>query len=161
MIAIISDSHDNLHALRQMVEIFNTLRCSLVIHAGDFVAPFAARELRLLRCPLRAVFGNCDGEKEGLKKAIEGGGWIQDAPYEFEADGLKIHLRHVPFPHKPGLHIKPDINIYIFGHTHKPTITQKGNLLILNPGEAGGWLSGRSSYLLLDPETKMATLHFL
>jgi len=32
MIAIISDSHDNLPALRQMVAIFNELSCSVVIH---------------------------------------------------------------------------------------------------------------------------------
>ncbi|OQX55675.1 MAG: hypothetical protein B5M54_01520 [Candidatus Aminicenantes bacterium 4484_214] len=161
MIAIISDSHDNLPALRQMVAIFNELSCSLVIHAGDFVAPFAARELRRLRCPLRAVFGNCDGEKQGLITAIEGGGLIQDAPYEFSVEGLKIHLRHIPLAPETDSIARSDIDVYIFGHTHKPSIASKGPLLILNPGEAGGWLTGKSSYLLLDPKTKKATLHYL
>ena len=43
MIGIMSDSHDNLDAVNIAVQIFNSHECRLVIHAGDFVAPFSAR----------------------------------------------------------------------------------------------------------------------
>ena len=161
MIGLISDSHDNLEALRQIVDIFNTLECSLVIHAGDFVAPFAARELSRLRCPLQAVFGNCDGEKEGLIKAIKGWGHIQPAPAEFNAAGLKFHLRHIPLPPEHLTSLRGKVDVYLFGHTHKPMVEEKEGLLVVNPGEAGGWLSGKCSYALLDPDTRKVTLHYL
>mgnify|MGYP000362668190 CR=1 FL=1 len=161
MIGLLSDSHDNLNALKQIVDIFNTLGCSLVIHAGDFVAPFAARELSRLNCPFRAVFGNCDGEKEGLKKAIDGWGIIQPAPYEFTAAGLKFHLRHIALPEEEQHILQGKVDVYLFGHTHKPFVEEKGDFLIINPGEAGGWLSGKCSYALLDPATKKVTIHYL
>ena len=83
MIGIMSDSHDNLDAIKLAVELFNKLRCELVIHAGDFIAPFAAHELSKLNCPVKAVFGNCDGEKKGLEKAFQSIGEIKEAPFIF------------------------------------------------------------------------------
>ena len=43
-------------------------------------------------------------------------------------------------------------DIIIFGHTHKPVSQREGNTLLLNPGETGGWLTGKSTAALLDPE---------
>ncbi len=63
MIGIMSDSHDNLDAIKQAVRLFKEIKCDFIIHAGDFVAPFAAKELEGLSCQVKAVFGNCDGEK--------------------------------------------------------------------------------------------------
>jgi len=60
MIGLMSDSHDNLIAINKAISLFNQVDCSLVIHAGDIIAPFAARELRKLKCPVKAVFGNCE-----------------------------------------------------------------------------------------------------
>ena len=45
MIGVMSDSHDNVDAVRAAVEVFKSAGCKLVIHAGDFVAPFAARRI--------------------------------------------------------------------------------------------------------------------
>jgi len=75
-----SDSHDNLIAINKAISLFNQVDCSLVIHAGDIIAPFAARELRKLKCPVKAVFGNCDGEKEGLIKVFKDLGEINASP---------------------------------------------------------------------------------
>ena len=83
MIGILSDSHDNLTRVREAVRLFNDAGCDLVIHAGDFVAPFTVDELRNLRAPVKAVFGNCDGEKAGLAKAFEGLGELREAPLKF------------------------------------------------------------------------------
>ena len=83
MIGVMSDSHDNREAIKQAVSIFNSAECELVIHAGDFVAPFAALELANLTCRVKAVFGNCDGEKQGLTRAIQHFGEIQEAPFLF------------------------------------------------------------------------------
>ncbi|MBS3813049.1 metallophosphoesterase family protein, partial [Candidatus Bipolaricaulota bacterium] len=41
----------------------------------------------------------------------------------------------------------PDVIVY--GHTHKIDV-QQGKPLVINPGEAGGWLTGRSTVAILD-----------
>jgi predicted phosphodiesterase len=52
MIGILSDTHDNLNAIRRAVSFFRDAGCRLIIHAGDFVAPFAAKELAAANCPV-------------------------------------------------------------------------------------------------------------
>jgi len=176
VIGILADSHDNLIALRLAVRLFNDAKCSLVIHAGDVVAPFAARELRDLACPIKAVFGNCDGEKPGLVKAFQGMGEVAEAPFVFEHDGLRFLVSHMDAPVEGYLKRRretggkgmlsagrkgrgrvpralfPDqsYDVLVFGHTHKAEVRREGSVVVVNPGEAGGWLHGKSTVALLD-----------
>jgi len=156
-IGILADTHDNLTALRRAVDLFRGLGCELVIHAGDFVAPFAAREMEKSACPVRAVFGNCDGERRGLKTVLAPLGGIHDEPFLFEYLGksfLLVH-RHEKLAEHLAKH-SPDFLIY--GHTHKPEVRRAGNTLVINPGEACGWLSGRSTVSVLDLESQKAEI---
>lgn len=147
-----SDSHDNLDAVKKVVRFFKDTNCELVIHAGDFVAPFAAKELGHLLCPVKAVFGNCDGEKKGLEKAIKPFGEIKEAPFVFSHADRSMLITHI--------HVSVDrlaasgrYQAIFFGHTHKPEIRTAHNTLLVNPGETGGWLSGKSTVAVLDPKT--------
>lgn len=149
MIGVMSDSHDNITQLRKAVELFKNAKCELVLHAGDVVAPFAARELVALGCPIKAVFGNCDGEKQGLEMALEKFGEIQDAPLLLTHGGRRILLVHYHFS-VATYASSGKYDVVIFGHTHKPDIRREGKTLILNPGEAGGWLTGKSTVALLN-----------
>ncbi len=151
MIGVMSDSHDNLTMIRRAVSIFNEASCDLVVHAGDIVAPFAIKELAALDCRVKAVYGNVDGEKPGLKMAIEPFGEIQEAPSVFSHAGREILLCHVNFP-VPEYVASGRYDIVIFGHTHKAEIRRQGKTLAVNPGETGGWLTGKSSVALIDPE---------
>lgn len=151
MIGVMSDSHDNVTQIRKAVSLFKDAGCDLVVHAGDVVAPFAARELSALGCPVKAVFGNCDGEKQGLEAALEKFGEIKDAPLIIEHAGRRILLVHYHFS-VATYAASEKYNIVIFGHTHKPIAQKEGKTLLLNPGEAGGWLTGKSTVALLDPE---------
>ena len=157
MIGVMSDSHDNRDAIKQAVRLFNSMDCELVIHAGDFVAPFAASELAKLNCRVKAVFGNCDGEKQGLTRAIQHFGDIREAPFVFEWKGVKYLLSHLDFPLKSYLNqYGPDV--LFFGHTHKPEVRFQGNTLLVNPGETGGWVTGKYTVALLDPAEKTAEI---
>jgi putative phosphoesterase len=157
MIGILSDSHDNLTRVREAVRLFNDAGCSLVIHAGDFVAPFTVDELRNLRAPVKAVFGNCDGERAGLAKAFEGLGELREAPLKFSHAGLRFLVCHLDSP--VGLHLASKAyDVVVFGHTHKPRAERRGGVLLVNPGETGGWLSGRSTIALLDPAALAAEI---
>lgn len=152
MIGIMADSHDNLQSIKLAVRLFNKTGCSLVIHAGDFVAPFAARELANLTCSVKAVFGNCDGEKKGLEKAFHSLGEIKKPPLTLNHDGLNFMVTHI-LADQGSYPASDKYNVIIFAHTHKPEIRHKKKTLLINPGEAGGWVSGKSTVALLDPKT--------
>lgn len=146
MIGLMSDSHDHLPAIRRAVDLFNRVGCSLVIHAGDVVAPFAARELRNLRCPVKAVFGNCDGEKEGLTTVFQEFGQIAAGPLLFSHDHLRFYVSHYPLEQPPA-----EVDVVVFGHTHRAQVNRDGNLVVVNPGEVCGWVKGVSTVAILDP----------
>lgn len=160
MIGIMADSHDNLRAIKKAVRLFDEERCSLVVHAGDFVAPFAAREMQSLKCPVKAVFGNCDGEKQGLKKAFQSLGEIREAPLTFKHKDLYFLVVHLDFPLEPHLS-SGEYDVLVFAHTHKSEIRKEEKTLLINPGETGGWLSGKSTVALLDPKTLFAQIKTL
>ena len=150
MIGILSDSHDNLTRVREAVRLFNDAGCDLVIHAGDFVAPFAVEELRGLRAPVKAVYGNCDGERAGLARAFAGLGEIRAAPLRFTHARLRFAVCHLDGAAGKLADAK-GCDVVVFGHTHRPLAERRDGVLLVNPGEAGGWLRGRSTVALLDP----------
>lgn len=150
MIGILSDTHDNLNRVREAVRLFNDAGCDLVIHAGDFVAPFTVEELRNLKAPVRAVFGNCDGEKAGLARAFQGLGEIREAPFAFLHAGLRFVVAHLEGAAAP-FFVARTCDVIISGHTHRPEVETRDGILSVNPGETGGWLRGKSTIALLDP----------
>jgi len=156
MIGIMSDSHDNLAAINKAVGIFNQADCSLVIHAGDIIAPFAAQVLRKLKCPVKAVFGNCDGEKEGLIKVFKDLGEIKPAPFRFIQDNRCFIVSHYPLED-----VQQEVDIIVFGHTHRSQVSQQGELLVINPGETGGWVKGVCTVVLLEAEKMSADIIIL
>jgi putative phosphoesterase len=157
MIGILSDTHDNLTRVREAVRLFNDSGCDLVIHAGDFVAPFTVDELRNLRAPVRAVFGNCDGERAGLAQAFQGVSEIREAPFTFLHGGIRFAVVHLDGPVDRLVQAKT-CDIVVFGHTHRPLVEIRDGVLIVNPGEAGGWLRGKSTVALLDPASMTAEI---
>jgi putative phosphoesterase len=146
-IGIISDTHDNLPNVRKATDIFNECQVSLVIHCGDFVAPFTLTAFKNLQCPLIGVFGNCDGEKDYLLTQAEKLKFsIYEPPYITTINNKRILVTHKPIP------LSEDIDILIYGHTHKPEVKyqQKNSKLIINPGEALGWLFNDATIAILD-----------
>ena len=151
LIGIMSDTHDNLPAIAKAVELFNKEKVDLVLHAGDYVAPFVKKELSKLNAPLKGVFGNNDGEREGLKRAIG----IEDEILELEADGLKIVLLHGTNEKIVEAFIRSQLyDVVIRGHTHKYEIRETGRSIVLNPGEVCGYVSGVKSVAFLDTRNR-------
>jgi len=150
-IGIISDTHDNLPKIREAVRIFNEQKVDLVIHAGDFIAPFAINPLSELRCEYIGVFGNNDGEKFGLTKISQGR--ITPAPRPVELGDRKVLILHEP-NEIDALSKSQVYDMIIYGHTHKPVNEKHGKTLVINPGECGGWLTGKSTIALADLDWK-------
>ena len=121
-IGVISDTHGLLRP-----EAFRALKNShLIIHAGDIGHPDILTQLNTL-APVLAVKGNNDR-----------GAWADSLP---ETESTTIHGRHIfvihdikQFKTDP---IHSPFTIVISGHSHKPTVTERNNILFLNPGSAG------------------------
>jgi len=147
-IGIISDSHDNLPKIEKAVKLFNKQKVGFVLHAGDFVAPFTILKLKTLRCDWRGIFGNNDGERTGLARISEGK--IQEGPLRITLNNQKVTLVHDINTINPDAE---DAALVVFGHTHKLQILKKDSKLLINPGEAGGWLTGESTVAIVDLTT--------
>jgi len=147
LIGVLSDTHDNLPKVRDALDVFRQRGVEHVLHAGDLVAPFTMRVLVRSGLPLVAVFGNNDGERKGLSKACE---TIYEGPHVMQLAGRRIVLAHEPETLVPEVTAGADLIIH--GHNHIPGV-EAGLPKILNPGECGGWLSGKCTAAVVDLAT--------
>jgi len=151
MVGIISDTHDHRANIANAVETFNRAGCSLVIHGGDYVAPFTVREFEKLSCPFVGVFGNNDGERRGLTALFSKIGALHDAPHEFTHASKRFAIMHEPV-YLDDYKNNSDFDVVVYGHLHEIDI-REGKPLVINPGESCSWLSGRSTVVILDLST--------
>ncbi len=156
LIGILSDSHDNVPYLNKAVEIFNQRQVRLVLHAGDFVSGFTSKPFSNLKCKFRGVFGNNDGDKLFLKDKFKNIGEIYEGIYEDVIDDKRIILFHRETLVEE-LAQSGKYDIIIYGHTHKVDL-REGNPFIINPGECGGWITGKSTIAVLDTEKMKAEI---
>src|SRR5262245_13941784 len=121
-VGVISDTHGLVRP-----EALTALAGSdLIIHAGDVGKPEVLRALEQL-APTFAVRGNVDN-----------GPWSDLLPEELDVPvgGLRFRVMH----RIADLKIDPAtarIAAVIYGHSPKPAIDWRGDLLLLNPGSAG------------------------
>ncbi len=158
-IGVMSDSHDNVPMIKKAVELFNNESVELVIHAGDFIAPFSVAALSDLKCRVVGVFGNNDGERIGVAKRFEAVGDIHPNLASVEVGGRKIAAMHYPELAEP-IAKSGEYDIVIYGHTHEIDV-RKEESLILNPGETGGWTTGKCTVAIVDLETLEAEIREL
>jgi uncharacterized protein len=118
-IGVISDTHGLLRP--EAVEALKG--CDRIIHAGDVGSPYILEQLRRV-APVVAVRGNVDK-----------GGWAQALPWSesVELDGHAIYVLHI----LEDLPVPDGISAVVYGHSHKPSIEERGGVLYLNPGSAG------------------------
>lgn len=152
-IGILSDSHDNVPAIKAAVDRCRAAGIAQLLHAGDFIAPFALLPLAEAGAPVTAVFGNNDGERVGLARIAAERGWTLGAKFAFgEVGGLRFALHHEPEPVE-ALAASGLYDLVVYGHTHARDIRTVGRTLIVNPGEVGGWLTGERGLVILDTAT--------
>ncbi|MFH1622483.1 MAG: metallophosphoesterase [Candidatus Omnitrophota bacterium] len=157
ILGIIADSHDNLPKLKKAVTLFNKKNVSLVLHAGDYVAPFSVGIIENnLNCEYMGIFGNNDGERDGLFNRSKGK--INNNFLELDKFGKNIFMIH----DFSKIKVDPrNYDIVIYGHTHKAKIENNEKAWIINPGECGGWLTGSSTVATFDLIGNTAKIHRL
>jgi putative phosphoesterase len=147
-----SDTHDRVPLIDAAIKRLNEEKVELVFHAGDYVAPFVAARFKELKAPLIGVFGNNDGDTNGLKKRFAELGADIRGRFAFESiDGLSIALLHGDDTELMRSLLELESHdVLICGHSHDAKSYRKGGMLLINPGEVCGYLSGKSTVAVLD-----------
>jgi hypothetical protein len=121
-IGLISDTHgllrpEALTALAGVEEI---------IHAGDIGTREILEGLRAV-APVQAVRGNNDI-----------GPWADELPLRLllTRGGVRIQVLH-DVSELTGDRAEGSFDVIVAGHSHKPGVTERGRILLVNPGSAG------------------------
>jgi hypothetical protein len=121
-VGVISDTH----GLVRPEALAALTGSALIIHAGDVGGREVLERLETV-APVVAVRGNNDG-----------GAWARSLPEHetVEIGGLRLHVLH----DLGDLDLDPgaaDVHAVIAGHSHRPRIEYRNDVLFLNPGSAG------------------------
>jgi len=122
LVGLISDTHGLTRP-----EALDALRHSdLIVHCGDIGNPSVLEALRSL-APVRAIRGNNDR-----------GAWAASLP---ASDVVEVGAHTIYVLHDLAeLDLDPaaaGVTAVVSGHSHKPVIQKKGEILFVNPGSAG------------------------
>lgn len=158
LVAIISDSHDNILGLRWAKNTIEKIGAEALIHLGDVVAPFSLLELKDLNVGIKhLVLGNNDGEKIVMKRVCDKLGFnLHEGVSEIVIDNRSFIIFHgfgdANFTRKLAISIAESgkYDAVLYGHTHQSFCEKIGNSLVINPGEIHGWISGIQSIVILD-----------
>jgi hypothetical protein len=156
IVGIMADTHDRLSFVDKAVKTMNEQNVELVLHAGDYIAPFVVPHFKPLKARFIGVFGNNDGEKNGLRQKFkEINAEVHGNFAEVVVDGLKIALLHGSEEELLRSLINSESHdVIIHGHTHEAKTYRKGRTLVINPGEVCGYLTENSTVALLDSQIK-------
>ena len=147
-VLIISDTHGLCENLDKVLE--SERPYDLVIHLGDLEGAEDYLEAAAA-CPVEAVRGNNDYFSDlPDEKVIEVAGkqvLITHGHYYYVAAGVEKHIKEA---------MGRNIDIVMFGHTHRPLLRQKRGLVVLNPGSLSypRQEGHKPSYMVMESSTK-------
>jgi len=151
LIAVLSDTHDQIRNLRLAVDLANERGAMIMIHCGDLISPFMLEELDRFAGVVHLVYGNNVGDVHLISSSC--GHKFPNITHHgnmgmIEADGLKIAFTHYPQMAR-GLAARGDFDVVCCGHNHRYQVEKIGRTLLVNPGEMLGKQS-RPAFCLLD-----------
>ncbi|MEM2979771.1 MAG: metallophosphoesterase [Thermoproteota archaeon] len=152
LIGLISDTHDHLKMIEKAVAFFNEKNVNMVLHAGDVISPFTVRKFKECRAKLILVYGNNDGDRSNLQRMFS----EISAQFYWPAAILELDGKKTLMLHGEDLKLIDEIaskkmfDLIVAGHTHEPSLRKIGEVLWVNPGEACGYLTGKSTVALYD-----------
>ena len=153
-VGLIADTHDRVPAVAELVKQMQAAGAGMILHAGDYCSPFSLKPFEDAQVSLAGVFGRNDGDTQGLVSRAQSafGAELFESPHSFE-----IGERRILLVHDIGEVQKRSVtshDIVIHGSTHQQEMKTRGETLIVNPGEACGWLYGTPSAAILDLDSR-------
>lgn len=158
-IALFSDSHDNIAALRKALAAARASEATTLIHCGDLSSPFMVHELgKGFNGAIHIVCGNNDAD--GRMFQVVASQYPQAKLYgiygEIEVEGHDIAFIHYPEPARriaqSGL-----LALVAHGHNHDKSIERMGATWLVNPGELMG-MKGTPTWALYDTSANTVEL---
>lgn len=154
-VLVISDTHHNARRIEAVMEREGTV--DLVLHLGDLQGEGSYIQ-SIVNCPLQAVRGNCDYDREWPDETL------------IEVGGHRIFMTH-------GHRYNVDYDLYeledmakgcgadiaMFGHTHYPELVRREDgFVLLNPGSLGSprQMPRVPSYMIMEIEEENGEVHF-
>lgn len=161
LVAIISDSHDNLDNLKKFIDWALKNKIEKIICLGDVAKIESIKYLaHSFLGEIFLVKGNAElyNEKDLKKyKNIKYYGEVG----EVEIDGLKLGFVHEPEKIKKIIkNTENGLDFIFYGHTHKPWLKKEGEAFIANPGTLGG-VYYQATFAVLDTKSKNLELKIL
>lgn len=153
-IGLMADSHDRVPAVAELLKQMREAGATMVLHAGDYVSPFALKPFDDMHMALQGVFGRNDGDHQGLLSRASAGIGLEifESPHSFDVGGNQILLVH-DLADVQKRSIKAH-SVVVHGFAHQQTMKSQGDTLLVNPGEACGWMHGTPGAAILDLDTK-------
>src|SRR5665213_751485 len=133
-IAIVSDTHCRHATVRQVLTELQRRGVNTVIHCGAIEDPETVLLFRGRTTPI--VFGNCDGDKRGLRAAMAEAGAILHENFGH----VEIAGRKLAFLHGDDKRMFHDVeysgayDFLFYGHTHQAEEHRTGPTRVINPG---------------------------
>lgn len=155
IIGILSDSHDRLEVVEKIANKFKNANVGAVFHCGDFCSPFVAKKLAPLEGKqFFAIRGNNDGDITFLNQSFAKLGPIKENYQIIDIEGRKIlqlHGHTIPEDQISDIAMAGKFDMIMYGHYHHVRNEIVGDTtLVLNPGEACGYLTGESTAMIVE-----------
>lgn len=151
LVGVVSDTHNNIKSIKSVIDIFNKEKVDYVIHTGDISNASSLRKFSKLNCQFVGVFGNNDRNENGLKEVCEEFNFhFQEPPFLINLFNKRIAIFHEPDYIEEYLYKNSNIDLVLFGHTHRYTEETKNKVLYFNPGESAGFFEGKNALGIVD-----------
>jgi uncharacterized protein len=133
-IGIVSDTHSRLATAARAVSLLRERGVTTVLHCGDLedasaVQPFTGLDAHF-------VYGNCDGDRDGIRTAIANAGLKLYEPFgDLELEGVRLAFLHGDDgPLLRDLERSDHFDYLFYGHTHQAKEHRTGRTRVINPG---------------------------
>jgi putative phosphoesterase len=156
LIGVISDTHGHESNAQAAVRMLESLEVEAVLHCGDLCSTTIPK--LLAAWPVHFVFGNCDGDREAMRAAIQSAGL---SCHERFGD-LALGGRRIALLHSDDARLFRTVctsgqyDLVCYGHTHVAEFHQQGRTLVLNPGAL--YRANPHTIAVVDLETMEATI---
>ena len=151
LVGVVSDTHNNLKNIEQIISLFNNEEITLVFHTGDITNSKSLEKFSTLNADLIGVYGNNDRNEVGLNDiALQNNFQFQEPPSLITLCDKNIAIFHEPDVIYDFLSENKHIDIVIHGHTHRYRHELINDVLLFNPGESAGMQKGKNAIGILN-----------